>query len=94
MQLVTVLFGVVTLLGSVSASAIPQYKYNQAVHFTPHLAPRLSDGQAQTKTLVTRADNKEKNFTHNELFALQKKFLDNFVYPANTLQVRFSVSDL
>ena len=59
-----------------------------------HSAPGVTASQPSVKALVTRQDNDLKNFTHNELFALQKKFLDNFVAPNNTIQVRSSSSKL
>ena len=59
-----------------------------------HPAPGVTASQPSVKALVTRQDNDLKNFTHNELFALQKKFLDNFVAPNNTIQVRSSTSNL
>ena len=90
MKLIAVVFGVAML--SVSASLyVP---YHQGSHLVPSLAPRLEAHKAPTKTLITRNDNYEKNFTHDELFTLQKKFLDNFVTPNNTYQVRSSASDL
>ena len=44
-------------------------------------------GIASTKILVVREDKCEKNFTHNELFTLQKRFLDNFITSNNAYQM-------
>ena len=68
--------------------------YHQATHLSPHLAPHFEDNEVPTKTLITRTDNDVKNFTFDELFTLQKKFLDNFITPNNTIQVRSSTPNL
>lgn len=60
--------------------------YYQATHLTPRLAPHFEENEMPTKTLITRTDNGVKNFTFDELFTLQKKFLDNFITPNNTIQ--------
>lgn len=82
-------------------SALPLLEAQQAGHLAPRLAPRLAPHLASrlasrfinynitSKAIITPQDNCQRNFTHNELFTLQKKFLDNFIYPNNTLQVRF-----
>ena len=59
----------------------------QGVCLFPRLAPHVSDYQEPTKTLTVRDDKCEKNFTHNELFTLQKRFLDNFMTPNNAYQM-------
>ena len=70
--------------------AVAQLRYEQAGYLVPHLAPQVSDHKASTKTLITRDDKVLKNFTHDELFTLQKRFLDNFIAPNNAIQVRHS----
>lgn len=90
MKLIVLLVGAV----SCSVSAVNSLQYHQALRSIPSLAPHLTNHQASTKTEITHYDNCEKNFTHNELFALQKRFLDNFVAPNNTVQVRSSALDL
>ena len=52
------------------------------------LAPRTLDVQASFNVSVTQGNVNEKNFTFNELFTLQKRFLDNFIAPKNDIQVR------
>ena len=87
----------VTLVVSFSAlsvGALISIPYEQASRLIPRLAPRIADDQASTKSLITDKDNVQKNFTHNELFTLQKKFLDNFVAPNNAIQVRCTASSL
>ena len=84
MKVTIVIFGALAF----SMSALASSEHLKASRFVPHLAPRLADHQPPTKTLVTRDDNQEKNFTHDELFTLQKRFLDNFVTPNNAVQVR------
>lgn len=64
---ITVATGALTPLMSALAST----QYRQASRLVPRLASRLSDHQAPTKTLITRHNNSEKNFTHDELFALR-----------------------
>ena len=54
----------------------------QNVHLSSHLGPRAQN------VSVTQGDANEKNFTHDELFTLQKRFLDNFISPENDIQVR------
>ena len=68
---------------------------------TTHLGPRLSlDTHAPSNVStaqnvsVTQGNLNEKNFTFDELFALQKQFLDNFIAPQNDVQVRLYLSDL
>ena len=65
----------------------------EASHLLPRLAPPTGGLQALNKTSITANDKYDKNFTHNELFTLQKKFLDNFVAPNNAVQVRFPPSN-
>ncbi len=74
-------------------SAVASQQYEQAARLTPRLAPHLASKEESPKTLITRNDNGEKNFTHNELFTLQKRFLDNFIAPKNTIQVRSPAMD-
>ncbi|KAF6219666.1 hypothetical protein HO133_004135 [Letharia lupina] len=90
MQIITVVLGALAL----SVSALSSVQYPHASRQLPHLAPRLADQQTRTKTLIARNDNQEKNFTHNELFTLQKKFLDNFIAPNNTIQAKSINSSL
>ena len=71
-----------------SLSGITAIPYKQASRLVPSLAPRVADDKISAKPSVTGYDNGEKNFTHDELFALQKRFLDNFVAPENAIQVR------
>ena len=72
---------------------------NQATHDS-RLAPRtldahaLSNVSATQNVSVTQGNVNEKNFTFDELFALQKRFLDNFIAPKNDIQVRLYFSDL
>ena len=79
MKLITVIVGFQAL----SLSALVTIPYTQASRLIPHLAPRIA---------VTHNDSCEKNFTHNELFTLQKRFLDNFIAPRNAMQVMFTAS--
>ena len=72
---------------TIAVNAVIQYE--QAAHLKPHLAPRITD-QTPTEAVITLNDTLEKNFTHSELFTLQKKFLDNFIAPNNALQVSVS----
>ena len=78
------------LASSVGAVAIASYE--QASRLVPSLAPRAGDDQP-AKPPMTGYGNNEKNFTHDELFALQKRFLDNFVAPKNAIQVRCPALD-
>ena len=71
-----------------SVSAVATASYAQASRLVPKLAPRASGNGQSYKLPITGCDNCEKNFTHDELFALQKRFLDNFVAPQNAIQVR------
>ncbi|KAF6235553.1 hypothetical protein HO173_006236 [Letharia columbiana] len=80
-------------LGS-SVSAVSSTQYPHASRLPPHLAPHLADQQTPPKTLITRSDDNEKNYTHDELFTLQKKFLDNFIAPNNTIQAKSINSSL
>ena len=77
-----------------SMSVLASSRYQQASRFVPHLIPHVAEHQASHKTLVTRNENGEKNFTHNQLFTLQKKFLDNFIAPNNAIQVRSPAPEL
>ena len=90
MKLIIFVNGLLTL----SLGAVASISYEQASRLVPRLAPRVADNKASTKPLVPSYDNDQKNFTHDELFALQKRFLDNFVAPNNTLQVRCTASEL
>ena len=71
-----------------SLSGITAIPYEQGSRLIPSLAPRVADHGISAKPSVTGYDNCEKNFTHDQLFALQKRFLDNFVAPKNAIQVR------
>ena len=82
MKLATIVIG----LSAFSLTALAHLNYEQASRLVPRLAPRIAGYQAPTKTLIPGND---KNFTHDELFALQKQFLDNFVAPQNAMQVSF-----
>ena len=82
MKLATIVIG----LSAFSLSAVAHINYEQASRLIPRLAPRIAGYQAPTKALIPGND---KNFTHDELFALQKRFLDNFIAPQNAIQVRF-----
>ena len=73
----------VFILGSLASA--------EASRLVPRLAPHAGGIQAPNQTSITRNDKVEKNFTHNELFTLQKKFLDNFIAPNNAVQVRFPI---
>ncbi|CAD6593695.1 MAG: hypothetical protein ASARMPREDX12_007470 [Alectoria sarmentosa] len=77
-----------------SMSVLASSRYQQASRFVPHLIPHVAEHQASHKTLVTRNENGEKNFTHNQLFTLQKKFLDNFIAPNNAIQAKSINSSL
>ena len=74
-------------------SVLPMLTYEQASRLVPRLAPRVAEREVSAKPSITSRDNNEKNFTHNELFALQKRFLDNFIAPNNALQVRRTAPD-
>lgn len=87
---VTIILGALAF----SVDALASVQYQQASRFVPRLAPRVADAQESTKTLITRDDTKEKNFTFDELFTLQKGFLDNFISPNNVAQVRSFISKL
>ena len=89
MKLVIIVNGL--LAYSLSAAAFVTYE--QASRFVPSLAPRVAGYQVPAKRSITGCDNCEKNFTRDELFALQKRFLDNFVAPKNALQVRCTAPD-
>ena len=54
----------------------------QNAHLNLRLGPRAQN------VSVKQGDTNEKNFTHDDLFALQKRFLDNFIAPNNDIQVR------
>lgn len=82
MKLIIVIVGFQAL----SLSALVTIPYEQASRLIPHLAPRIADHP------ITHNDSYEKNFTHNELFTLQKRFLDNFIAPRNAIQVMFTAS--
>ena len=69
-------------------------QHQQASRLVPHLAPGVTASQSSIEASITRKDNHLKNFTHDELFSLQKKFLDNFIAPNNTIQVRSFTLDL
>ena len=84
---------VVNSLLAFSASAVAIASYQQVSHLVPRLAPRAAGNEPPAKPPITGYDDCEKNFTHNELFALQKRFLDNFVAPANAIQVRRTAPD-
>ena len=88
MKFTTIVFG----LSAFSLGALAR-NYEQASRLVPHLAPRLAGYQAPTKELTTGNDTVQRNFTHDELFALQKQFLDNFVAPNNAIQVRCTASE-
>lgn len=90
MKLITVIVGFQAL----SLGALTLIPYEQASRLVPRLAPRLADYHAPTKSPITHNDSCEKNFTHDELFTLQKRFLDNFIAPRNAIQVRFTASRL
>ncbi|KAM0800059.1 hypothetical protein BDR22DRAFT_259805 [Usnea florida] len=57
---------------------------------------RLSSslGPRAQNVSVTQGDAGEKNFTHDDLFALQKQFLDNFISPKNDIQAKSINSSL
>ena len=78
---------VVTGALATSVTALTDATYHQGSRLVPHIAPRLADHEAPTKTLRTRQDNPEVNFTPDQLFTMQKKFLDNFISPNNAIQV-------
>lgn len=82
MKFATIVIG----LSAFALSTFAHINYEQASRLTPRLAPHIAGYQAPTKDLIPSND---KNFTHDELFALQKRFLDNFVAPKNAIQVRF-----
>ena len=88
MKLITLGIGLI----SISLSAV--IRYEQASRLVPRIAPHASEYQGPTKMLTVRDNKGVKNFTHNELFSLQKRFLDNFVAPKNAYQVRCTASDL
>lgn len=90
MKLITVIVSFEAL--SVTALAI--IPWEQASHLIPRLAPRVTDYHAPTNPPVAHNNSYDKNFTHDELFTLQKRFLDNFVAPRNAIQVRFTASPL
>ena len=90
MKLITLLVSALMLL----ISTVATQQYEQASRLSPRLAPHLASTKESSKTLITRNDNREKNFTHNELFTLQRKFLDNFIAPNNTIQVSSPAMDL
>ena len=90
MKLITIIFGTLSLLVSVLTIHHHEYSSNRSLHLAAH----FEDYKVSGKTLVTRNDNDEKNFTFDELFTLQKKFLDNFISPNNVIQVRSSVLNL
>lgn len=71
-----------------SVSAVAAATYQQASRLVPSLDPRAAGNEQPAKPSITALNKCEKNFTHDELFALQKRFLDNFVAPANAIQVR------
>ncbi|CAF9911083.1 hypothetical protein IMSHALPRED_009919 [Imshaugia aleurites] len=77
---------VVTGALTTSVTALTGATYHQGSRLVPHIAPRLADHEAPTKTFRTRQDNPEVNFTPDQLFAMQKKFLDNFISPNNAIQ--------
>ena len=76
-----------------SVSAVATATYQQASRLVPSLAPRVAGSDQPAEPPVTGYDNPEKNFTHDQLFALQKRFLDNFIAPKNAIQVRHSALD-
>ena len=71
--------------------------HNQATH---NLRPRTLDAHASSNVSATQnvslpqGNVNEKDFTFDELFTLQKRFLDNFISPQNDIQVRLYLSDL
>ena len=67
--------------------------YQRATELNSSLTPSLG-AQATSNNSIAQDDNKQKNFTFNELFTLQKRFLDNFISPNNDIQVRVYASDL
>ena len=82
---------VTTLSFAVTGQCIEQ----QATYLGSRLAPRslntpVSSNVSITQNVsITPGDVNEKNFTFDELFTLQKQFLDNFIAPKNDIQVRF-----
>lgn len=90
MKLIAVIVGFQAL----SLSALAIIPYAQASRLIPQLAPRIADYHASAKSPITHNDSYQKNFTHDELFTLQKRFLDNFIAPRNAIQVRFAASQL
>ena len=66
----------------------------RATQLSSHLALRSSNAQTTSNISVTQGDVGQKNFTFDELFTLQKRFLDNFISPKNIIQVIFFPSDL
>lgn len=57
-------------------------------------APASSNVSAIQNVSVTLGNINEKNFTFDELFALQKRFLDNFISPMNDVQAKSINSSL
>ena len=81
-------FIIVSGLLACSLSGTTAVPYEQASRLIPSLASRVAEHEVSAKRSITGYDNREKNFTHDQLFALQKRFLDNFVAPKNAIQVR------
>lgn len=69
-------------------SAAARVTHEQASRPVLRLAPRVADNGVAAQPSITGCDNCEKNFTSDQLFALQKRFLENFIAPKNALQVR------
>lgn len=63
----------------------------RATQLSSRLALRSSNAQTTSNISITQGDVGQKNFTFDELFTLQKRFLDNFISPKNIIQVRFSL---
>ena len=75
MKLITIIFGTLSLLVSVLAIHHHEYSSNRSLHLAAH----FEDYKVSSKTLVTRNDNDEKNFTFDELFTRQKKIMGETV---------------
>ena len=67
---------------------------DKQVNHNSRLVPRTLDVQASFNVSVTQGDVNVQNFTFDELFTLQKRFLDNFIAPQNDIQVRLYLLDL
>ena len=73
------------ILGLLYVGSALAYNLRPGHHANPDVSGNSLSPAPKARSAVS--PSQQPNFTSDELYALQKKFLDNFVYPENAKQV-------